>query len=308
MKVFDGLDSITVPIENSSAAIGTFDGVHIGHQAIIKAAVRDARAQGRPSVVFTFDRHPAELLAPERVPGYLTTPHQRNAIIAELGADALVIARFDTALSNLSPDDFVKTILKALLGARTIVVGANFLFGKGRAGNIDYLRTVQARFDFALHAIEPVLYAGLPASSTRIREALRQARILEAESMLGRPYTFVGGVVHGQQLGRTLGYPTANLDNPCRQIIPGDGIYAVLVTLPDGRGYGGACSIGNRPTIEGAGRSMEVYLLDFDGDLYGQQLEVRFVKRLREEEKYDSLEALKEQMARDVLDARRALA
>ena len=307
MKVFEGLESVTAPFPCSTVAIGTFDGVHIGHQAIIKTAVADAHDHGRPSVVFTFDRHPAELLAPERVPGYLTTPEQRDRFIAELGADALVIARFDSALSSLSPDLFVRDILKTLLGAQTIVVGTNFQFGQARAGNVEYLRSAEPRFGFRLHAIEPIQFAGRPASSTRIREALRRADIQEAEAILGHDYMLVGPVVTGQRLGRTLGYPTANLENRYKQVVPGDGIYAVFVILPDGRRVGGACSIGNRPTIEGAGRSIETYLLDFEDDLYGQQIEIRFVKRLREEEKFASLEALKDQMAWDVREARQIL-
>ncbi len=308
MNVFDGLETIPTPFARSTAAIGTFDGVHVGHQAIIRAAVEDARAQARPALVFTFDRHPAELLAPEHAPDYLTTPAQRDRLIASLGADGLVVARFDHALAQRTPDEFLRDILKAQLGAQAIVVGTNFRFGKGRAGDMAYLEQAQARFDFTLHALEPVLVGGIPASSTRVRERLRAGDIAEAEAVLGHPYLLAGTVVAGQRLGRTLGYPTANLERIYKQAVPADGIYAVRAHLDDGRIVGGACSIGNRPTIEGAGYAIETYLLDFDEDIYGRGMELQFLRRLRPEQKFDSLEALKAQMAADVAQARAIIA
>ena len=307
MNVFEGLETIPTPFPNATVAIGTFDGIHVGHQAIIRTAVMDARSHHRPALVFTFDRHPAELLAPDRAPAYLTTPAQRNRLIAEIGADALVVARFDLPLSQKSPDEFVREILKQRLGARAIVVGTNFFFGKARAGDITYLERHQDRFDYRLHALDPVLVDKLPASSTRVRECLQTGAIAEAERVLGHPYMLAGIVVGGQRLGRTLGFPTANLALEYRQIVPADGIYAVRVHLDDGGIYGGACSIGNRPTIEGAGRSIETYLLDFDADIYGHRMELQFVQKLRDEVRFDSLEALKAQMARDVLQARALL-
>lgn len=308
MKVYEGLDAITVPFLASSVAIGTFDGVHVGHQAIIAAAIEDARRHQRPALVFTFDRHPIELFAPDKAPDLITTPEQRNALIAELGADGLVIARFDTALSLLSPDAFLERILKGMLGAKAIVEGVNFVFGKDRAGDVNYLERVQSQYDFTLLALEPVLVHDQPASSTRVRERLRARDIAEAEAILGHPYCLIGTVVGGQRLGRTLGYPTANLQPTARQVIPGDGIYAVVATLDDGRSVGGACSIGERPTIEGAGRSIETFLLDFDEDIYGRGMELRFIAWLRGEAKFNSLTELTEQMAKDVIATRSILA
>jgi riboflavin kinase/FMN adenylyltransferase len=308
MRVFQGWEAIPEPFARATVAIGTFDGVHIGHQAIIRQAVEDARAHARPALIFTFDRHPAELLAPERAPGYLTTPDQRIRLMSEFGADALVIARFDRSLSERTPDSFVQEILKAHLGAEAIVVGTNFCFGRGRAGDIAYLERVQTTFDFVLHALEPVLVEGIPASSTRIRERLRAGDIAGAERILGHPYLLEGTVIEGQKLGRQLGYPTANLALRIPQVVPADGIYAVRAYLQDGQQVDGACSIGNRPTIEGAGRSIETYLFDFDADLYGQRMDLRFVQYLRGEQKFDSLEALIAQMRQDVDEARRVLA
>jgi riboflavin kinase/FMN adenylyltransferase len=308
MKVYDGLDAVTAPFPASSVAIGTFDGVHVGHQAIIRAAVEDARRHDRPALVFTFDRHPIEFFAPERAPALITTPPQRNALIADLGADGLVIARFDYELAQLPPDAFMQHILKGLLGAKAIVEGVTFNFGKDRAGDVTYLERVQAQYDFVLRALEPVLIHDQPASSTRVRERLGVGDIAEAEAILGHPYLLVGTVVGGQRLGRTLGYPTANLELTYRQVVPADGIYAVIAMLDDGRAIGGACSIGERPTVEGAGHSIETFLLDFNADIYGRGMELRFVERLRAEEKFDSLDALVVQMARDVAKTREILA
>ncbi len=307
MKVYEGLETISVPFPDSTVAIGTFDGVHSGHREIIRTAVADARRQIRPALVFTFDRHPTAYFAPERTPGLLTTPEQRNRLISDLGVDALVVARFDSTLATLTPDAFLRDILKGLLGAQAIVEGMNFCFGKDRAGDVSYLTRVQSTFDFTLHALPPVLVDGSPASSTRVRERLLAGDIAEAEAVLGHPYLLAGTVVGGQRLGRTLGYPTANLQPTYTQVIPADGIYAVRVLLDDGRIFGGACSIGNRPTVEGAGRSIETYLLDFDEDIYGRGMEIQFIERLRGEEKFDSLDALIVQMGLDVAETRRIL-
>jgi riboflavin kinase/FMN adenylyltransferase len=304
MKIFEGLESISSPFAESVVAIGTFDGVHVGHRAIISGAVEEARRTGRPALVFTFDRHPSELLAPERAPHYITSPGQRDELVAALGTDGLVIARFDEALSQLSPDEFVERILKRLLGARAIVEGSSFCFGRGRAGDVAYLTGVQERYDFRLIAVEPVVVDGAPASSTRVRELIAAGRVGEAERVLGHPFRLCGRVVAGQRLGRTLGFPTANLDILYRQIYPADGVYAVHARLDDGRLLSGACSIGVRPTVNGAGRTVEVYLFDFDEQIYGRQIEVRFLERLREERKFDSLDALKSQMVLDVEQAR----
>ena len=304
MNVYNGLEALLEPFPRATVAVGTFDGVHRGHGAIIHTAVEDARAANRPAIVFTFDRHPAELLAPERVPGYLTTPAQRLPLIAQLGTDALVVARFDASLASLTAEEFVRTILKDKLGAESIVIGGDFHFGKDRSGNEDYLRSVQEIFGFRLHVHPPVFHDNQPVHSTNIRELIRAGRVANAENLLGHPFLLAGKVVQGQQLGRTLGYPTANLALTVNQVVPADGIYAVQVFLDDGRTVGGACSIGNRPTVEGAGRSIETYLFDFDENIYGREMEIRFLAYLRPELKFDSLDALVVQMAQDVEQAR----
>lgn len=304
MNVYEGLESIPAPFARSTVAIGTFDGVHVGHQAIIRTAVEDGRTHNRPTLVFTFDRHPQELLAPERAPGCLTTPEQRNRLIEALEADGLVVARFDRSLSELSPDAFVERVLKGLLGAQSVVVGEGFAFGKARAGTIAFLQQAQERYGFTLHALAPISVGGDAASSTRARQALQEGDIAGAEAILGHPYLLAGVVVTGKRLGRTIGYPTANLQLLVRQVVPADGIYAVMAHFEDGRQIGGACSIGERPTVPGAGRSIETYLFDFYEDIYGCRIALRFLARLRAEARFDSLEALQEQIAADVRQAR----
>ncbi|HLJ56020.1 MAG TPA: bifunctional riboflavin kinase/FAD synthetase [Chthonomonadaceae bacterium] len=308
MKLFDGLASLPRPAEPATVAIGTFDGVHVGHQAIIRTAVTDAAARSARSLVFTFDRHPADLLAPERAPDYLSTPSQRAAHIAALGVDGLVIARFDHDLASLPPEAFLEEIVRDRLGATAIVVGDNFSFGRNRAGTVALLEACQDRLGYRLTALPPVMVDGAPASSTRIRELLRAGEIEEAERVLGHAYWLEGTVVPGRRLGRELGFPTANLARAWRQVVPLDGIYAVRVRLDDGRELSGACSIGDRPTVDGAGRSIETFLLDFDEDIYGSAMSLRFVRRLRSELKFESLDALRRQMALDVVESRRILA
>ena len=307
MNVIEGLDTLSPPFVNSAVAIGAFDGIHVGHQAIIRTAVKDARQQNRTAIVLTFDRRPATVIDPERAAPYLTTPKQRIRLIGELQPDVLVVAKFDSSIYELSPEAFLQQVLKDKLGAKTIVVGNNFFFGKNRAGDIDYLQRSQTAYDFTLDALEPVSVNGVMASSTRIRELLRAGDVQEAERILGHPYLLAGKVVQGQKLGRTLGFPTANLDLTVRQLVPLDGIWAVQVFLDDGRTLKGACSIGNRPTIEGAGRSIETFLFDFNEDIYGTEIELQFVKYIRPEQKFDSLDSLVVQMKSDVEVAKKAL-
>ncbi len=306
MNVWCGLDSIYPPLGTCMVAIGVFDGLHVGHQALISAAVRDAREQGRHAAVFTFDRHPAELLAPEHVPGYLTTPEQRARIFSGLGVDDLVIARFDERLRDLSPEAFLRFVVKGVLGAEAVYVGSDFHFGRGQEGDTEYLREAQERLGIRATVLEPVLVDGEKASSSRVRSLLREGDLSTALAVLGHAYALVGTVVEGQKLGRRLGFPTANIRLEMAQVVPADGIYAVWVDV-EGSRYRGACSIGVRPTVGGTERTLEVYLLDFDGDLYGRHLSVEFVERLRDELKFDSLEALVEQMGRDVEQARDVL-
>jgi riboflavin kinase/FMN adenylyltransferase len=306
MRTWHGLETVIAPFPASTVAIGRFDGVHLGHQALISRAVHDAHNHGRPAVVFTFDRHPAELIAPDRAPGYLSTPEQRAELIASLGADHLVVAHFDERFRELSPEAFMHFVLSGILGARSVFVGADFHFGHDQSGNIDSLRAAEERLVFQTTVLEPILVHGEKAASSQIRDLLRDGELRAALEMLGHGYTLTGIVVEGQKLGRTLGYPTANLQLEITQVVPKDGIYAGWVTY-EGRRFKGACSIGVRPTVGGTERTIETYILDFSGDLYGKRLDIELVVRLRDELKFDSLEALVDQIALDVEEVRRLL-
>jgi len=306
MRIWRGLESVAAPFEASTLAIGVFDGIHAGHQALIRSGVQDAHQNGRPSVVLTFDRHPSELLAPDKVPGYLTTESQRARLFEALGVDDLLIARFDERFREISPEAFLRFVVCGIIGARAVYVGFDFRFGKNQEGDTKYLRSAPVRCDFEVHVTDPVLVDGEKASSSRIRELLREGDVERASRILGRPYALVGIVVEGQKLGRTLGFPTANLEPAAKVVVPADGIYAVRVIRGPNR-HMGACSIGIRPTIGGTARTVEAYLMDFSDDLYGEELEVEFVARLREERKFDSLAAMVQQIGRDVDEARKVL-
>jgi riboflavin kinase / FMN adenylyltransferase len=307
MQVWNGLETITRPFDASSVAIGRFDGVHLGHQALIRKAVEDAASMRQASVVFTFDRHPAELLAPDRAPGYLTTLPRRIELIGELGVGHLVVARFDERFRSLSSQTFLHFVLSGVLGARAVFVGPDFRFGMEQSGSVETLKEGEERYRYSTNVLAAVTAKGQPVSSSRIRELIRQGEVEAAAEMLGRPHTLEGTVAHGEKLGRTIGYPTANLEIAGNLVIPKDGIYAVRARLADRRQIGGACSIGLRPTVGGTARTVETYLLDFEGDLYGQRMEIAFIARLRDELKFEGLEPLKEQITRDVDETRKLL-
>ncbi|MGC8668760.1 MAG: bifunctional riboflavin kinase/FAD synthetase [Chthonomonadales bacterium] len=306
MEIWRGLGTIRHPFEASAVAIGVFDGIHLGHQALINAAVRDARAAGRPAVVFTFDRHPAELINPLHAPPCITPPTRREELMRSTGADHLVVARFDTRFRSLSPEAFLRFVLAGVLGCRSVFVGPDFRFGCDQAGTAEYLVEAGSRLAFAGHVIAPVMVDGERVSSTRIRELIQEGSVERASEFLGRPYALEGSVTRGDGLGKKLGFPTANIRPFTCQVIPGDGVYAAWV-LWRGARYLGACSIGTRPTVGGTDRRIEVHVLDLDADLYGERLEVEFVARVRGQERFPCLEDLVERMQQDVVAIRRVL-
>ncbi len=285
--------------------IGVFDGVHRGHQAVVRQAVTVARANDEPAVVCTFDRHPAMVLAPERVPPSIGSLGQNLAAISALGASSVVVLPFDSELARLSADEFLSDVLRGRLRAGRLVVGHDFAMGRGREGTVDWLRerietTVVPAFEEGGHRV----------SSTSIRQAVAAGDVGLAGGLLGRPFALAGVVVGGQRLGRELGYPTANLARTAPQVLPGDGVYAGACDTPFGR-FGAAVAVGVRPTVgvQGGGRTVEAYLIDYPGDsLYGRAVELAFFERLRGEEAFGSLEELKAQMALDVEAARRVVA
>jgi riboflavin kinase/FMN adenylyltransferase len=282
---------------------GNYDGVHLGHRALLAAA--HARAGGGRVVALTFDPHPAVVLAPDRAPPMLTTIARRTELFRALGADVHVV-RFDRTFAALTPEEFVDRVLVGELGARGVIVGPDFHFGRGRAGDADLLRALGSSRGFDVEIMQPVIAEGDVVSSTRIRAALVAGDVALAARLLVRPHDVDGTVVRGDQRGRTIGVPTANLA-PDPVLLPADGVYAVV-----GRELGtdevlrGVANLGVRPTF-GAGRSIEAHFFDFDRDLYDRRVRVAFVARIRAEQKFGGIEALKAQIARDIDDARAAL-
>ncbi len=287
--------------------VGNFDGVHRGHQALLAAAVEGARATGGVSVVLTFDPHPSRVLSPDRAPEALMTADQKEELLARLGVDRLALLPFTAELSRRPPEEFARAVLQGALGARRVVVGSNFRFGQGRAGDIALLRRLGDELTFEVMAVEPVWHEGAPISSTRIREALARGAVAAARELLGRPFFVDGEVVRGDGRGRTLGIPTANLALR-NETLPRPGVYAATGRLlPAGGPRAAVVNLGRRPTFGGGETTLEVHLLDFAGDLYGALLRVAFRERLRDERRFDGPEALVKQIRDDIEAARRVL-
>ncbi len=297
----------------SALTIGAFDGVHRGHQAVLAETRRLADREGLPTVVVTFDRHPASVVRPESAPLLLTDVAQKLEILDATGlVDWAVLVTFDVARAAEEAGDFVGRLLVGTLGARLVVVGEDFHFGRGRKGNVTLLRTLGADLGFDVVGLGLVPAPGLSGSvsSTVVRRLVGAGDVEGAQALLGRPYEVRGTVVDGDHRGRQLGYPTANVAVPAEILLPGDGIYAGWYVDGDGCERATAMSVGRRLTFHDAGESpvLEAHLLDFDGDLYGRAARVRFVRRLRGEERFATADALVTQMALDVEATRRCLA
>jgi riboflavin kinase/FMN adenylyltransferase len=284
-------------------AIGFFDGVHLGHQQIIRQTLADARQREALALVITFDRHPNTVVAPSRVPPLIYSLPQKLRTIASLGADRLLLIPFDKALSEQTGEAFVRTQVRDLGQVQTLCVGANFLFGHKRAGDVALLKRLGAELKFIVHGLAAVSLDGKAVSSTRIREAIRLGHLDAASQMLGRTWSLAGTVGRGDGLGQKLGFPTANLD-VAGLVLPPNGVYAVHAEV-DGRRYRSVLNIGLRPTLERPEPQLrvEAHLIDFTGDLYGRELEVAFLEKLRAERKFASLGELRVQIAQDILDA-----
>ncbi|MEM9067218.1 MAG: bifunctional riboflavin kinase/FAD synthetase [Myxococcota bacterium] len=278
---------------------GNFDGVHVGHQALARATCERAKAEGWRSVAMFFDPHPTRFFAPERAPAELTSPTRRAELLRGYGIDSVDIRAFDAAFAEQSPEDFVRNVIVGAHSARAVVIGHDFRFGKGRAGDAAYLEKLGQAHGFDVRVVQAVELDGV-VSSTRVREAIGAGAVEVAATLLGRPYETGGTVVQGDQRGRTIGFPTANLE--VGGLAPADGVYAVVVNTGDAKVFGVA-NVGVRPTFN-AGRSVEIHLLDFDGDLYGVELRVGWLARLRGEQKFSGIDALVQQLHRDVAKGR----
>lgn len=306
MTRLDSRDPFPEALRGAILALGNFDGFHRGHQAVVGEAVRWARAEGRPAVVATFDPHPKRFFVPEAPWFRLTTLDQREALFAAAGAAAMLVIHFDATVAAMTGPEWIADMLQARFGVAGVVTGEDFTFGRARSGTTAVLAEVGARHGIAARAVGPVLDKGEPVSSTRIRAALEAGDCATATRLLTRPFTIRGTVQHGDKLGRTIGFPTANLplDHYLR---PRYGIYAVRGRLADGRVLNGAANLGVRPSFDPPKELLEPHFFDFAEDLYDQVIEVEFHAFLRPEAKYEGLVALTAAIAADCAQARELL-
>ncbi len=308
MRWLDHRGAIPSALRGAVIALGNFDGFHRGHQAVAGEAIRWAQAEGRPSIIATFDPHPVRFFRPDVPPFRLTTLEQRQELYLAAGATAMLVFHFDAELAGTSAEDFITRILIERFGAHGVVTGGDFTFGKGARGNVELLKGFGGSLGLHARVVDAVSESGEIVSSSRIRQALRDGDPQEAARLLTRPFAIRGIVEHGDKRGRTIGYPTANLAIE-GYLRPRYGIYAVTGRiLATGAVLHGAANIGIRPQFEPPKELLEPYFFDFAGDLYGQEIEVAFHHFLRGEAKFDSLEALIEQMDKDCAEARRLLA
>jgi riboflavin kinase/FMN adenylyltransferase len=302
MRIVRGLASAPPDAGPSAVALGTFDGVHLGHRAILGTALARAREAGIEAVACTFDPHPMEVLQPERAPRPITPLDERLQLIGETGVDAVVVLAFTRELAAVEPEAFVKDVLLDRLHAREIVVGYNHSFGRGARGDARLLEALAGRLGFRAHVVPPMTVDGAAVSSTGIRTALQRGDVAAAARSLGRPYAIAGTVSSGAGRGRTLGVPTANIA-PDRPLLVARGVYRGLVTT-QGKGHPAVVNVGVRPTFGETVLAVEAHLLDFTGDLYGRSVRLEFLERLRDEMRFASVEELKAQVARDIAAAR----
>lgn len=310
MEVFRGIDSVPADFGPSAVTIGKFDGVHAGHRAVLDALEEVAADEGLISTVVTFDRNPLSVLAPERCPDALVSNYQKLELLDAAGVGATLEVAFDRAFSEQEPEHFVTSVLVEALKAEVVFVGADFRFGVRGSGTVELLRSLGTRHDFEVRQIPELLggtAGGRRVSSTMIRELLDAGKITEATAALGRPHRIRSVVVHGEQRGRELGYPTANLSPDIEGFIPRDGVYAAWATAL-GKRYGAAVSIGNNPTFEGVPqKQVEAHLLDQQLDLYDEPIELEFVEYIRPMNKFPSAQALATQMGEDERSIRAVL-
>ena len=303
MRIIHAADELKPADRKVCLGIGFFDGVHLGHQQIIRQTITDARQHEAIALVITFDQHPNTVVAPSRVPPLVYSLPQKLRAIEALGIDTLLLIHFNKAFSEQTGEAFIRGLARDLGHVQSLCVGANFVFGYKRSGNVELLRKLGAELKFAVHGLAAVALDGRAVSSTRIREAIRAGDLDRVSQMLGRAYSLAGPVVRGDGLGHQLGFPTANLD-ATGLALPPHGVYAVHAET-GGKTYRAVLNIGLRPTLQNPNPQLrvEAHLIDFAGELYGQELELAFVDKLRPEAKFPSLAELRAQIARDILEA-----
>ncbi|HKN47435.1 MAG TPA: bifunctional riboflavin kinase/FAD synthetase [Candidatus Polarisedimenticolia bacterium] len=302
MKVFSDIPQLRAHLSAAVTTIGNFDGLHRGHRAILERVLARARETGGSSLLVTFDPHPLAVLAPDRAPRMITSRRQKLSLLEEAGIEFVLILPFTMELASVDPETFVKVHLAAGLGVKEVYVGANFNFGRGRAGDADLLVCLCGALGIRAEKVAEVRSLGSPISSSRIRRAVLSGEVELARDLLGRPFAIEGIVVHGAGRGAGLGFPTANL-KPLQDLIPQDGVY-ITETVVDGLPRQSVTNIGTRPTFADAAHAVETHLLDGKPDLYERPIEVRFLARLRPELKFETPQALVEQVGRDIERAR----
>ncbi|MCK4951225.1 MAG: bifunctional riboflavin kinase/FAD synthetase [Gammaproteobacteria bacterium] len=303
MELIRGLHNLRPRHHGCVATIGNFDGVHLGHQAVLGQLAEKADELSLPSLVITFEPQPQEYFAPEQAKPRLTRLREKLKALPRYGVDRVLCLQFNQALASLPADEFIKQILVDGLGVRYLVVGDDFRFGNHRAGDFSMLQKAGEQYGFPVVNMHTFNIDGERVSSTRVREALAKGDLDTAEKLIGRPYRMCGRVAHGDKRGRTIGFPTANI-HLHRKATPVEGVFAVEMFGIEGEPVAGVANVGTRPTVDGTRSLLEVHLFDFDKDIYGQYIHVNFVHKLRDEERFDSFEELKKQILKDADDAR----
>jgi riboflavin kinase/FMN adenylyltransferase len=301
IRDLDSLQQYPFPV----VALGNFDGVHIGHQKILRTAIDHARAAGGSALAVTFDPLPAKVLNPTRAPRLIMTPEDKHELLRSFGLDGVIVLTFSRELSMLSPEEFAREYLRRRIGASVVVVGHNVSFGHARAGNADVMRRLGEELGFETTVVGPIERDGVAVSSTQVREMINTGDMKRATILLGRPHFLRGPVVHGRERGRTIGFPTANIQSRT-ECWPPDGVYATRLVLEESS-YPSITNIGMRPTFGEPERTIETHIFDFDGDIYGREVKLEIAARIRPERKFESAQALAAQIASDLQRAREIL-
>ncbi|MZH04098.1 MAG: bifunctional riboflavin kinase/FAD synthetase [Nitrospinae bacterium] len=305
MKIVRGTKNISGPFPYPVVTLGNFDGVHAGHQILFRKAAEIAREKEGTSIAFTFEPHPLKIIAPEKVPPLLTHFHKKMELIEACNIDSVICADFTRKFADQRPRDFSKDILKEKIGAREIVVGFDYAFGRGREGTIPYLKKMGEEFGFVVNVVDPIQLDGLTVSSSHVRELIEAGNMESAQKFLGRHYSIVGPVVSGYKTGQAIGFPTANIDTSKVQI-PGTGVYAVRMIYQK-KSYDAVANIGFNPTFQRDRLSVEVHIFDFNQAIYGKEIEVEFISRIRSEIEFESKDDLVVQINKDIERAKTIL-
>ena len=302
MKIVRGTKNISGPFTYPVVALGNFDGVHVGHQILFKKAAEIASKKKGTSIAFTFEPHPLKVIAPEKVPPLLTHFHKKMELIEACNIDSVICADFTRQFADQRPRDFSENILKGKIGAKEVVVGFDYAFGRGREGTIPYLKKMGEEFGFVVHVVDPFQLDGLTVSSSHVRELIEAGNMESARKFLGRHYSIVGPVISGHKTGQAIGFPTANIDTSKVQI-PGTGVYAVRMIYQN-NSFGAVANIGFNPTFHRDRLSVEVHIFDFNQVIYGKEVEVEFISRIRSEIEFESKDELVVQIKKDIETAK----